>query len=66
MMKKLEYKPAKIQGFRVKIEKEEKYLGVKIVSGDIKEIIDANIRFKASKSHQSHPGPGNVHHPLNP
>ena len=31
----------------------EKYLGVKIVSGSVKDIIDANIRFKASKAHQA-------------
>ena len=31
----------------------EKYLGVKIVSGGVKEIIDANICFKASKAHQA-------------
>ena len=53
MTKKLENNPAEIQNFRVKVEKSEKYLGVKIVSGEICDIINANIKFKSSKSYQA-------------
>ena len=49
----IEADPPKIQGFTLKIEKMEKYLGVKIVSGEINDIIDANIRYKSSLSHQT-------------
>ena len=42
---------AKIQNFIINQEKEEKYLGLKIVIGSVKDIIDANIRMKASKVH---------------
>ena len=52
MTEDLRKNPAKIQGFEVKIAKDEKYLGLKIVTGDIKDIIDANIKVKASKVHQ--------------
>ena len=50
--KKLEENPAKIQGFEVKIAQNEKYLGLKIVSGGIPDIIDANIKMKAGRVHQ--------------
>ena len=52
MSEDLKNNPAKIQGFEVKIAKDEKYLGLKIVTGDINDIIDANIKVKASKVHQ--------------
>ena len=50
--KELMEDPAQIQGFKVKVAENEKYLGMKLVSGDIKAIIDANIRMKAGKVHQ--------------
>ena len=53
MTRRLREKPAEIQGFRVKVDTSEKYLGVKIVSGDVSDIIEANIKFKASKSYQA-------------
>ena len=52
MKKDLENNPANIQGFNVRISEEDKYLGLRIVTGDIPDIIDANIRLKASKVHQ--------------
>ena len=48
----LQMNPAKIQGFDVKVAQSEKYLGMKIVSGDIPAIINANIKLKAGKVHQ--------------
>ena len=48
---KLEESPAKIQGFKVKVAQNEKYLGLKIVSGKVLDIIDANIKMKAGKVH---------------
>ena len=47
----LDKNPATIQGFNVKTADSEKYLGLKIVSGDISDIIEANIRMKAGKIH---------------
>ena len=49
--KELEKSPAEIQGFKVKIAQEEKYLGLKIVSGKVKDIVDANIKIKAGRVH---------------
>ena len=47
----LQQDPAMIQNFKVNQAKEEKYLGLKIVSGSVSDIIDANIRMKHSKVH---------------
>ena len=44
--------PATIQNFKVKISDSEKYLGLKIVSGTMSDIVNANIKVKASKIHQ--------------
>ena len=51
--RKLDLDPPEIQNFKVKTEHSEKYLGVKIVSGDIEDIKEANIRFKSSKAYQA-------------
>ena len=49
--KYLEENPVKIQNFNVKIAKSEKYLGLNVVSGTVSDIINANVKLKASKSH---------------
>ena len=52
MKVKMEKFPTHIQDFKVKVTDSEKYLGLKVVSGSVADIIDANIRLKASKVHQ--------------
>ena len=52
MKAKMEKFPTHIQDFKVKVTDSEKYLGLKVVSGSVSDIIDANIRLKASKVHQ--------------
>ena len=51
MRKQMEEDPAQIQNFKVKTADEEKYLGVRIVEGTVEDIINANIKLKASKVH---------------
>ena len=51
MRKQMDDDPAQIQNFKIKTVDEEEYLGVRIVEGTVEEIIDANIKIKASKVH---------------
>ena len=52
MKKRMNDLPTQIQDYKVKVTDSEKYLGLKVVSGTVPDIIDANIRLKASKVHQ--------------
>ena len=53
MITKMEAEPSYIQGFKVKIASDDKYLGLKIVSGSVSDIINANIKMKAGKVYQA-------------